>query len=91
MINPTHLQATPNDVRLIWCILGDTIPIVFDREPNAEEQAGLRARPCTLGGTYRRTVRCRVNGDGYWYERQWLLCDGEVVGSVVLPETGGDL
>lgn len=37
----------------------------------------------TPGKCYRKTVRCPVNGDGYWYTRQELVtADGRVMGSI---------
>ncbi len=43
-----------------------------------------------LGKTFRRSVACPVNGDGYWYTAQYLLNDaGEVRGSIARHDLGG--
>ncbi len=62
----------------------------LNREPSEDEwkifqQMGFeRAR---LGPRYRHSVRCPVNGDGYWYTRRQLLCPaGTIVGTVEDPE-----
>jgi hypothetical protein len=57
----------------------------LDREPTAHELtvlAGAGLELATVGDRYRKTVRCPVNGDGYWYTRRYLLDSaGEIVGS----------
>lgn len=60
--------------------------VQLNRTPEAHElailaKAGLT--PATVGKAFRKTVRCPVNGDGYWYTRRELLdSKGAVVGSV---------
>lgn len=86
------LEASVADVDRIFCFLGGSTPALFDFSEMPKEVADvvLRLRPCTLGQRWKRAVRCRVNGDGYWYWRQWLVCDGAVVGSVAAGG-GGEL
>jgi hypothetical protein len=57
----------------------------LDREPTAADleclaTAGLEL--ATIGDCFKKTIRCPVNGDGYWYTRRELLDSaGECVGS----------
>jgi len=57
----------------------------LDREPTAAELAILATaglEPATVGEYFMKTVRCPVNGDGYWYTRRELLdADGKCVGT----------
>ena len=84
-------EATVDDIDRIWTVLGG-LPQALDTEPSPEAIRVLQLQPCKLGRRYRKTVRCPVNGDGYWYYRRELLApDGTMVGSVAEPNTGGEL
>ena len=58
---------------------------ILTRKPTDEELSALAAlgkELATHGETFRRNVRCPVNGDGYWYTRRELLdSNGYLVGS----------
>jgi len=84
-------EATTADIDRIWLIFGET-PALLNRTPDQHQIQVLRLEPCKLGQRYRKTVRCPVNGDGYWYTRRELIApDGTMVGSVAVPNTGGEL
>lgn len=70
--------------------------VEINREPNAAEIevfAQIGFEMASLGDTFRKTCRCPVNGDGYWYTRVELVdASGFCVGSF-RPENsiGGEL
>jgi hypothetical protein len=84
-------EATAHDIDRIWLAFGET-PVVLGAIPSEGAIGVLRLVPCKLGRGYRKTHRCPVNGDGYWYyRREPLSPDGRVVGSVAVQNTGGEL
>lgn len=85
-----HFHEGANSER-IWLLWG-RVPTEFDADPSPEAIEKLRLVKPAIGKRYRDTVRCPVNGDGYWYYRRELLDqDGQFVGSIVVPGSGGEL
>ena len=64
-------NATSADIGRIYVVSGVTA--LFDRPLSDTEMDAIGARRVNPGGRFKRTVRCPVNGDGFWYWCRELL------------------